>query len=245
MSVADKQSFRDAMACVGAAVNVITTDGLAGRAGFTASAVCSVTDTPPTLLVCLNRSASVWPTFRQHQALCVNTLAAGQESLSTSLAVNADGGAFLPPPTGKLNLTGCPRSGRCAGQLRLSYQPDSQRRHPAFCSVKWPPSSDIQSRGADVVRLRLLHAYASSLLTSNPGYHHGTFRFSSLAVDLPFRRVRRGGPDERLSVGQTMVMGVQHAGRHVWRHRADAHPDGLDPNLAILLSGIGTLLFFR
>ncbi|MGF7446162.1 flavin reductase, partial [Klebsiella michiganensis] len=82
MSTADKQSFRDAMAHVGAAVNIITTDGPAGRAGFTASAVCSVTDAPPTLLVCLNRSASVWPIFSQHQALCVNTLAAGQEELS-------------------------------------------------------------------------------------------------------------------------------------------------------------------
>ena len=64
MELADKQSFRDAMAHVGAAVNIITTDGPAGRAGFTASAVCSVTDAPPTLLVCLNRSASVWPVFR-------------------------------------------------------------------------------------------------------------------------------------------------------------------------------------
>ncbi len=61
MELTDKASFRDAMAHVGAAVNIITTDGPAGRAGFTASAVCSVTDTPPTLLVCLNRSASVWP----------------------------------------------------------------------------------------------------------------------------------------------------------------------------------------
>lgn len=48
MELADKASFRDAMAHVGAAVNIITTDGPAGRAGFTASAVCSVTDTPPT-----------------------------------------------------------------------------------------------------------------------------------------------------------------------------------------------------
>ena len=47
MELADKASFRDAMAHVGAAVNIITTDGPAGRAGFTASAVCSVTDTPP------------------------------------------------------------------------------------------------------------------------------------------------------------------------------------------------------
>ena len=35
----DKQGYRDAMARFGAAVNVITTDGPGGRAGFTASAV--------------------------------------------------------------------------------------------------------------------------------------------------------------------------------------------------------------
>ena len=43
--------FRDGMARLAGAVNVITTDGAAGPAGFTASAVCSVTDQPPTLLV--------------------------------------------------------------------------------------------------------------------------------------------------------------------------------------------------
>lgn len=79
----DRDTFRNAMACLGAAVNIITTEGPAGRAGFTASAVCSVTDTPPTLLVCLNRSASVWPIFRDNGYLCVNTLAAGHEALST------------------------------------------------------------------------------------------------------------------------------------------------------------------
>ena len=47
MNIVDQQTFRDAMSCMGAAVNIITTDGPAGRAGFTASAVCSVTDTPP------------------------------------------------------------------------------------------------------------------------------------------------------------------------------------------------------
>jgi flavin reductase len=78
----EKQDFRDAMARLGSAVNIITTDGPAGRAGFTASAVCSVTDTPPTLLVCLNRSASVYSVFKQNLTLCVNTLAAEHESLS-------------------------------------------------------------------------------------------------------------------------------------------------------------------
>ena len=79
----DKTAFRHAMSRLGAAVNIITTEGPAGRAGFTASAVCSVTDAPPTLLVCLNRSASVYPVFRENMQLCVNTLAAGHEALST------------------------------------------------------------------------------------------------------------------------------------------------------------------
>ena len=78
----DQASFRQAMSNLGAAVNVITTQGTAGQAGFTASAVCSVTDSPPTLLVCLNRSASVFETFKSNKVLCVNTLASHQMHLS-------------------------------------------------------------------------------------------------------------------------------------------------------------------
>jgi putative pyrimidine permease RutG len=40
-----------------------------------------------------------------------------------------------------------------------------------------------------------------------------------------------------------MVMGVQHAVA-MFGDRADAMLMGLDPNLSILMSGIGTLLFF-
>lgn len=77
-----KTDFRHAMSRLGAAVNIITTDGPAGRAGFTASAVCSVTDEPPTLLVCLNRSASVYQTFKGNGVLCVNVLGAGHQDIS-------------------------------------------------------------------------------------------------------------------------------------------------------------------
>ncbi|HEY0200522.1 MAG TPA: flavin reductase, partial [Burkholderiaceae bacterium] len=77
-----KTAYRDAMARMGAAVHVVTTDGPGGRVGFTATAVCSVTDTPPTLLVCLNHGASVYPAFQANQALCVNTLGANQQALA-------------------------------------------------------------------------------------------------------------------------------------------------------------------
>ncbi len=74
------------MARLGAAVNVVTSDGPGGRAGFTASAVCSVTDTPPTLLVCVNRENDSYPPLKANGVLCVNTLAAGHENLSTIFA---------------------------------------------------------------------------------------------------------------------------------------------------------------
>jgi flavin reductase len=59
-------------------VNIITTDGPGGKAGFAASAVTSVTDTPPTLLVCLNRSARTHRILLEAGVFCVNVLAAEQ-----------------------------------------------------------------------------------------------------------------------------------------------------------------------
>ena len=82
----EKQAYREAMARLGAAVNVITTDGPGGRAGFTASAVCSVTDTPPTLLVCANRTNDSYPAMKANAVLCVNTLAGAHEELSPVFA---------------------------------------------------------------------------------------------------------------------------------------------------------------
>lgn len=81
-----KQAYREAMAKLGAAVNVITTDGPVGKAGFTASAMCSVTDSPPTLLVCANRANDSYPAFKGNGVLCVNTLTGKQQSLSPVFA---------------------------------------------------------------------------------------------------------------------------------------------------------------
>ncbi len=81
-----KQVYREAMARLGAAVNVITTDGPGGRAGFTASAVCSVTDTPPTLLVCANRTNDSYAAFKANGVLCVNVLTHGQQDMSPIFA---------------------------------------------------------------------------------------------------------------------------------------------------------------
>lgn len=51
-------------------------------------------------------------------------------------------------------------------------------------------------------------------------------------------------PDECLSAGQTLVMGVQHAVAMFGATVLMPLLMGLDPNLSILMSGVGTLLFF-
>lgn len=86
----DRTAYRDAMTRLGAAVNVITTAGPGGRAGFTASAVCSVTDSPPTLLVCANRNNDSYPPLKANGVLCVNTLTPAQKGLSPLFAGMTD-----------------------------------------------------------------------------------------------------------------------------------------------------------
>src|ERR1700761_4204446 len=82
VTIVEQKLFRDAMARLGAAVHIITTAGPGGKAGFTATAVCSVSDQPATLLVCLNRNSASTPVLAENGVLCVNTLAATEEGLA-------------------------------------------------------------------------------------------------------------------------------------------------------------------
>ena len=84
--IVEQKAFREAMSRLGAAVHVITTDGSSGKTGFTATAVCSVSDSPPTLLVCLNRAATSMPILRGNGVFCVNTLRAGDELIADTFA---------------------------------------------------------------------------------------------------------------------------------------------------------------
>ncbi len=115
----DRLAFRDAMARLGAAVTIVTTDGPGGRAGFAATAVCSVTDAPPTLLVCLNRGSSAYQPVQRNKRICVNILAGEHAALSrlfggkTPMAERfaatawSDTGAASPELNGALASIGC------------------------------------------------------------------------------------------------------------------------------------------
>ncbi|PRI10394.1 flavin reductase [Leucobacter massiliensis] len=74
--------FRQAMSNLAAAVHVVTTDGPHGRLGLTVSAACSVTDSPPTVLVCINRGSASHDVFAGNGRLALNVLAGDQEELA-------------------------------------------------------------------------------------------------------------------------------------------------------------------
>jgi flavin reductase len=78
--------FREAMSRLGAAVHVVTSAGPAGKAGATATAVCSVSDAPPTLLVCLNRRSQTNPVVQGNGVFCVNTLGHGGAEIADLFA---------------------------------------------------------------------------------------------------------------------------------------------------------------
>lgn len=82
----DQQQFRDAMARLSAAVTVITTDGASGKRGMTATSVCSVTDTPPTVLVCIKQSALMNHAVKNNKQVCINILDASQKNLAKQFA---------------------------------------------------------------------------------------------------------------------------------------------------------------
>ena len=81
-----KTEFRNAMARVCAPVNIITTNGPAGRGGFTATAMCSVTDEPPTLLVCMNGRSAQCGLFLENRRFCVNVLSNDHKALAGQFA---------------------------------------------------------------------------------------------------------------------------------------------------------------
>src|SRR5271165_7621736 len=83
-----RQRFLLGMSHAACTVNVVTTDGAAGRHGVTVSAMVSVSaDTPqPTLLVCIHHKSSIAAALLKNGVFCVNVLRDDQSHISDSFA---------------------------------------------------------------------------------------------------------------------------------------------------------------
>ncbi|RBP09860.1 flavin reductase (DIM6/NTAB) family NADH-FMN oxidoreductase RutF [Roseiarcus fermentans] len=108
----DSQGFKDAMRQLASGVCVVTVGAGDERNGLTATSVSSLSDEPPTLLVCVHRAASSYPAFERYGAFAVNVLAADQREIADRFAgaTNAGGagrfagGRWLELPDGGVCL---------------------------------------------------------------------------------------------------------------------------------------------
>ena len=97
---ASSAAFIRAMRGTATGVNVVTTDGSAGRFGLTVSAFSSVSAEPPTVLVCINRRSPACRAVRENRVFCVNVLSAGQHPVADTFSGNTAGGQSYDFNTG-------------------------------------------------------------------------------------------------------------------------------------------------
>lgn len=87
----EAERFREAMSRIAATVHVVTTDGPAGRHGATATSVVSLTDQPPTLVVCLNLSSRTHRMASANGIVAVNALSADQQGIAQAFSRSSGG----------------------------------------------------------------------------------------------------------------------------------------------------------
>lgn len=78
--------FRSAMRQLAATVNIITAGEGDQRRGLTATAVCSMSLTPPSMLVCVNRFGEAHKAITSAGSFCVNILADRQREVAMRFA---------------------------------------------------------------------------------------------------------------------------------------------------------------
>lgn len=86
MTTVSQEDFKKGMQQLAASVTVIATKHKEARYGLTATAVSSVTNDPPTLLVCINKNASAHQVIQDSQQFSVNILGSEHEEISNTFA---------------------------------------------------------------------------------------------------------------------------------------------------------------
>lgn len=76
------EAFRESMRHVAATVYAVTTLDGGHRYGILATAVSSLSFDPPSLLVCVNRSASLHDPLQRAERFCVNVLGLGNRDVA-------------------------------------------------------------------------------------------------------------------------------------------------------------------
>lgn len=80
------QGMRQAMRRLAASVVVVTARDDSTRYAMAASAVTSLSMDPPSILICVNKSASIYPVLAAGRDFCINVLSGSHRDLSAACA---------------------------------------------------------------------------------------------------------------------------------------------------------------
>jgi flavin reductase len=83
-------AFRDAMRAMTNSVHIISARSAVGVAGMTATAVCSLSFDPISMLVCVNRSATLFAAIERERHFAVNLL--GEADVETATIFGSSAG---------------------------------------------------------------------------------------------------------------------------------------------------------
>lgn len=106
----DTETFRNVMREVAAHVSIVAAGAPGNRNGLTATAICPVSDTPPTLLVCVKNTAQAHDVIEQSGCFSINFLSSEQKDIATrfSGAKGVHGEDRFSIGHWSTNLTGAP-----------------------------------------------------------------------------------------------------------------------------------------
>ncbi|KRE06906.1 hypothetical protein ASE63_23410 [Bosea sp. Root381] len=79
-------AFKAVMRNVAGAVSIVTASHGGLRAGLTATSLTALSAEPPTVIVCVNRAASAWPTIDGAGHFAINVLAARHQAIADRFA---------------------------------------------------------------------------------------------------------------------------------------------------------------
>lgn len=105
----DADKYRSVMRHQAGAVTIIAVGDEGNRTGLTATAVCSLTDSPPMVIACVNRNASAHTPIQLAKRFSINMLARDQNELARRFSSKKlEGEARFDADTWDTMTTGAP-----------------------------------------------------------------------------------------------------------------------------------------
>ena len=123
----DPEDFKAGMRRLASGVSLIAVDDGTARHGLIATAVTSLSAEPPSLLVCVNGTASIFPAISEAGSFCVNILSCDQKAIAERFAIPKDresrfeSGSWTTLATGAPALEGSQVSFDCRAAGRTEF----------------------------------------------------------------------------------------------------------------------------